>query len=510
MKIDINNLLENSFYITINNRKAVVIDEFFKQNNMLPIPHRFYGFKNPDIKSGPYKCMMSHAALIKLAKSLNLPFICIFEDDAYPCNNIYDKLKLFLSDIPNDAKLLILGWSKLFKQQIKYNDYINNLTGDNYGSHAYIIFNNGYDDFLKTYDKNPLIPADIFLNNFTNTGKYILNECLFIQYTYEMSMSIGKGYFYQDHPGVPYPPPGFPNIEKYKTRNLYYGIENKLDECLFNVGNFVYRPNGGNCGDMAIALSEFQLFEKLKLKYKLITRSNKYNIISHKYNLVYGGGGAWTIKQNYRPIMNTFINNKNLNKCLIMPSTFFECNDLIKLFDERFIVFCRDIQSYNYCKSINNKASFFLHDDSALFIQLNKLNTDLKYEDIQHPIIKRAFSQFINILNSSKVSNIGNFIRTDCEKTNINIYEGVKVDISDLLYFNGDDINQAIANRSTELMIFCIQQFEKIITNRLHVAIISSLLNKETFIYDNNYGKVNSVDEYSLKKFINSHFIECK
>ena len=83
---------------------------------MLPIPHRFYGFKNPDIKSGPYKCMMSHAALIKLAKSLNLPFICIFEDDAYPCNNIYDKLKLFLSDIPNDARLLILGWSKLFKQ----------------------------------------------------------------------------------------------------------------------------------------------------------------------------------------------------------------------------------------------------------------------------------------------------------------------------------------------------------------------------------------------------------
>ena len=208
--------------------------------------------------------------------------------------------------------------------------------------------------------------------------------------------------------------------------------------------------------------------------------------------------------------MNTFINNKNLNKCLIMPSTFFECNDLIELFDERFIVFCRDIQSYNYCKSINNKASFFLHDDSALFIQLNKLNTDLKYEDIQHPIIKRAFSQFINILNSSKVSNIGNFIRTDCEKTNINIYEGVKVDISDLLYFNGDDINQAIANRSTELMIFCIQQFEKIITNRLHVAIISSLLNKETFIYDNNYGKVKSVYEYSLKKFINSHFIECK
>ena len=37
-----------------------------------------------------------------------------------------------------------------------------------------------------------------------------------------------------------------------------------------------------------------------------------------------------------------------------------------------------------------------------------------------------------------------------------------------------------------------------------------SLLNKETFIYDNNYGKVKSVYEYSLKKFINSHFIECK
>ena len=46
--------------------------------------------KNP--KYGALGCGVSHAALVKYADLLNLDFIAIFEDDAYPCDNIMDRL----------------------------------------------------------------------------------------------------------------------------------------------------------------------------------------------------------------------------------------------------------------------------------------------------------------------------------------------------------------------------------------------------------------------------------
>ena len=48
------------------------------------MPKIFPAFHNTDL-SGPYNCILSHVALIRMAKALDLPFITIFEDDAYPC-----------------------------------------------------------------------------------------------------------------------------------------------------------------------------------------------------------------------------------------------------------------------------------------------------------------------------------------------------------------------------------------------------------------------------------------
>jgi GR25 family glycosyltransferase involved in LPS biosynthesis len=35
-----------------------------------------------------------------MAKALDLPFVVIFEDDAYPCDNVYTKLEEVLKYIP--------------------------------------------------------------------------------------------------------------------------------------------------------------------------------------------------------------------------------------------------------------------------------------------------------------------------------------------------------------------------------------------------------------------------
>ena len=48
-----------------------------------------------------------------MAKAMNLPFISIFEDDAYPCDKVEEKLKDALEHIPNDADCVVLGYNKV-------------------------------------------------------------------------------------------------------------------------------------------------------------------------------------------------------------------------------------------------------------------------------------------------------------------------------------------------------------------------------------------------------------
>ena len=47
-----------------------------------------------------------------------------------------------------------------------------------------------------------------------------------------------------------------------------------------------------------------------------------------------------------------------------------------------------------------------------------------------------------------------------------------------------------------------------IVTDRLHVGISAALLNKEVFLFDNNYGKVSGVYELSMKSMKNVHLLK--
>ena len=44
-----------------------------------------------------------------MAKFLDWPFVCIFEDDAYPCKDCRQWLEDSLKDLPDDIECLVLG-----------------------------------------------------------------------------------------------------------------------------------------------------------------------------------------------------------------------------------------------------------------------------------------------------------------------------------------------------------------------------------------------------------------
>ena len=188
------------------------------------------GFRNCDLKplfrgdekhrqiyANAYNCSLSHAGVIKTAKCLDLPYVAIFEDDAYPCRDICMKLDEYLSNIPNDAGLIILGWSRLVGKRIGHNGIYSEFSGKIYGSHAYVIFKPAYDKYLEYYHKHPTVASDMMFNIKPSPFKvYIANECLFIQYNFQASNWGCVGYVYSETANVrsdPNPPKGFDKIE---------------------------------------------------------------------------------------------------------------------------------------------------------------------------------------------------------------------------------------------------------------------------------------------------------
>lgn len=281
--------------------------------------------------------------------------------------------------------------------------------------------------------------------------------------------------------------------------------------------NFYYLANTGNLGDMLIEYSQYNFFDKYNLKYQQITNKNTVEIynkniktiyssilnIDKPYNIVFSGGAIWTLFYNYQQIIDLYFKSKNLNKCIILPSSFYKCDDAIKFFDERFIIFCREEQSYNYCRSLNSKSKFILCDDMAFFADINNIDV-LNIDNITNKKIINCYEK-INAYKSL-VGDTAYFIRNDKEKTNLKILNHV-FDLSGHFYEKRLNITYELAYNATQLLIYAISQFKNIVTNRLHVAIAAAMLNKNVILYDNNYRKSSNIYKQSLYKYKNVQMI---
>lgn len=101
-------------------------------------------------------------------------------------------------------------------------------------------------------------------------------------------------------------------------------------------------------------------------------------------------------------------------KIIILPGSFYQCGKLLEVLDERFVVFCREEQSYNYLVSARTKAKIILDHDMALRLQKDILTPDslnIPYSDFY----------MVNTIrqNYAPGKDVGVFLRNDCEKSRI-------------------------------------------------------------------------------------------
>lgn len=294
---------------------------------------------------------------------------------------------------------------------------------------------------------------------------------------------------------------------------------------LKNLGSFQYLPNKGNLGDVVIASSTFEFFEENNLNYKVLD-INKIDEITKPFNFVYGGGGIWheLYQKDYQEVIDVFKNNL-LQKCIVLPSSFYNCEDAINAMDERFIVFCREEQSYNYCKSINTKATFILADDMVvganfglykqkkynsknikLFFKNNKRKQYKYFVKKIYPFYQKAYSNACNEIKKYKNFNIGFCLRTDKESViSDNLSNIVSIDPSN--FAGSFACDKSLDFILTKLFLGVIDLFNVIITDRLHIGICAAKLGKEVYLIDNSYKKVSNVYNLSLKQYKNVHLI---
>lgn len=218
---------------------------------------------------------------------------------------------------------------------------------------------------------------------------------------------------------------------------------------------FIYVANPGNLGDAAIRLGTLKFFANFGLRYKEVTRSKLSYLIQRLTHdtIVIGGGGAFC--HHYDRSSLVLGAAKLFKHVIVLPSTYGKKYH----FPSNVTAFRRD-ESYSkeYCPS-----SLFCHD--------------------------MAFN--IGHINCSSGTGEGYFFRTDLESCGNHHSTANNNDISAL----GDEYD------SLGLFINKIGSVQTVHTDRLHVAIIAGLCDKQVLFHEGNWFKNQGVFDASIKEF---------
>jgi hypothetical protein len=138
----------NSFCISVDQGRYGIFERRFMRTFGI-VPKMFRGYNTNHF--GPIKKIaLSHSGVVRMAKTMDMPYVCVFEDDAYPSMDAASRLLPLLGKIPSDTRLFYLGWltvTNVRKRHVVDKD-ITKVSARIPGFHSYILFRSGYDDFL--------------------------------------------------------------------------------------------------------------------------------------------------------------------------------------------------------------------------------------------------------------------------------------------------------------------------------------------------------------------------
>ncbi len=245
----------------------------------------------------------------------------------------------------------------------------------------------------------------------------------------------------------------------------------------FKDKQFIFVEPGGNNGDSLIYKGALNLAKKAGIKFQSFRHKEFMILDIPDDSIVYmHGGGYWVpdwIELHIAKLLRAVNSSAKmviLGPQTVSPDTNFLKNTLALILKQRMVkdvvIFARDSRTFEILgKSVQSYAQIVQDHDTAFNLQR---------------------SDVINYETSGKYVFYG--IRTDVEKTNL-------VMPSIFSYC----VDPAFYGRNFDHWVFIHAFSKKIITNRLHSAILGSILGIPTSLLSNGYHKNRAVWEFSLK-----------
>lgn len=230
----------------------------------------------------------------------------------------------------------------------------------------------------------------------------------------------------------------------------------------------IYAPNQGNWGDGLIHKGILQFFDHFGFDYSQLTRRDVLHQTEFAVRsggriddviLVSGGGGSW---RNERSGNRSFMDQAapRFARSIVLPHTF-ETGPVDVKRDEQLTLYVARDRSL----SLESIASASVCHDMAFFLQLPEL------------------------FAASGGGGTGYFMRGDRERS---------PDASQMP--SGMDLSMQGNHLSNVTPFFQIlNEFEHIVTDRMHIAIAGAMLGKRVELYPGDYAKANAVFDLSIR-----------
>lgn len=202
MKTDIK-LDENAFCLSCNLDRYHYLQKCFTAVG-LRYPQLFPGVIHPT--AGYKGCTLGHQGLMMMGRCLNLPYMVIYEDDAYPRPDVISKFNEIMDELENiNWQVLVLGrngefsgfdgksedfW-RLYKTAEERNSLKSiaqdvtlrtiDIPRNPNGSHAYIIKRQAYNEWLNILTSHQFVDISLGSLNWKKNRILWTKELLFVQ-----------------------------------------------------------------------------------------------------------------------------------------------------------------------------------------------------------------------------------------------------------------------------------------------------------------------------------------
>lgn len=253
----------------------------------------------------------------------------------------------------------------------------------------------------------------------------------------------------------------------------------------------LFVPNEGNVGDCLIFASTLDALSKASINVEVADNGADF-----RNRTVFLGGGGNLVGL-YRGMRETIeACRAQAARIILLPHTIRGNVDLIRSFDDRVTIWCRDVRSFEHVATLNPSLDCRLGHDMAFHCDIARLLNDRKCNEFGPRLLNTGLERHRTSLDKLSRAPVVRFMRTDREALSSRIN-------TDL------DVSRAFGSvtdvETSKLAAWCflktISIAKRVTTDRLHVAIACALLQKECELVDNSYNKNREIYAHSLHRF---------